>query len=147
MTLTKYNTNTMKQYNNIYKDVAADLIDHIDAYAGVDVYGSDLANLLFEGYNVDGSVTYSAYLAKQWIAKNFDDLGEIVERMQEEWEYNAGADVFNNPEKFQTCVYLFVAEDICGQLDCVQEFWNDCETLTDERIKAIKKDLQKIAEV
>ena len=92
----------------IKKEVAENLADKLEQYEGVSVCGADLAFTLFEGYNVDGSVTYSRYKATEWIKEHFDELGEIVEEMRDNWEYDAGADIFDNPEKFMTSVYLWV---------------------------------------
>lgn len=131
--------------NTIKKEVALDLIDKLSNNEGGEVYGADLGFTLFEGYNCDGSVTYSRYKAKEWIKEHFDELGEIVEEMRDNWEYDAGADIFDNPEKFMTSVYLWVASEICGQLESVQEFWDDSEELTAERIAAITAELEQIA--
>lgn len=128
----------------IRKEVAEDLINHINGYEGATVYGCDLAFTLFEGYNVDGSVTYSRYKAQEWIKAHFDELGEIVENMRDNWEYEAGADIFDNPEKFMTSCYLWVASEICGQLDSVSEFWNDETDLTANIIDKITKELETI---
>lgn len=128
----------------IRKEVAEDLINHLDGYKGATVYGCDLAFTLFEGYNVDGSVTYSRYKAQEWIKAHFDELGEIVEDMRDNWEYEAGADIFDNPEKFMTSCYLWVASEICGQLDSVNEIWDDETELTADLIDKITKELETI---
>ncbi len=130
----------------IKAEVAEDLADKLNNYEGQSVYGCDLAFTLFECYNADGSVTYSTYEAKEWIKNHFDELGEIVEEMRDNWEYDAGADIFDNPEKFMTSVYLWIASEICGSLTSVQEFWNDSEELTAELIEKITNELNEIAE-
>jgi hypothetical protein len=127
--------------NSIYAEVAERMADKLSEYEGQSVYGADLAFTLFESENIDGSITYSTYKAKEWIKKHFDELGEVVERMQAEWEYNAGADIFDNPEKFMVSVYLWIASDICGTLETVNEFWNDSEELTAELIEKITEEL------
>ena len=128
--------------NSIFKEVAERIADKLNEYEGQSVYGADLAFTLFECENIDGSITYSTYKAKEWIKKHFDELGEVVERMQAEWEYNAGADIFDNPEKFMVSVYLWVASEICGTLETVNEFWNDSEELTAELNEKITEELK-----
>ena len=128
--------------NSIYTEVAEQLADKLSEYAGRSVYGADLAFTLFESENIDGSITYSTYKAKEWIKTHFDELGEVVERMQAEWEYNAGADIFDNPEKFMVSVYLWIASEICGTLETVNEFWDDSEELTAELIEKITEELK-----
>ena len=130
--------------NSIYTEVAEQLADKLSEYEGQSVYGADLSFTLFESENIDGSITYSTYKAKEWIKKHFDELGEVVERMQAEWEYNAGADIFDNPEKFMVSVYLWIASEICGTLETVNEFWNDSEELTAELIEKITEELENL---
>jgi hypothetical protein len=128
--------------NFLYAEVAERLADKLSEYEWQSVCGADLAFTLFECENINGSITYSTYKAKEWIKKHFDELGEVVERMQAEWEYNAGADIFDNPEKFMLSVYLWVASEICGTLETVNEFWNDSEELTAELIEKITEELE-----
>jgi hypothetical protein len=125
------------------KEFVADVLtDKLDEYEGTSSYGADLAYHLLERYNVDGSYTYSTYEAKQWVASCFDELGEIVEEMTEEGL--APCNVFDNPEGFQVCIMLYVAGELLGQCDTVNEFWNEEQELTKEIIAKIKKELNEI---
>lgn len=128
----------------IRQEIAQDLIDHLNGYEGVTVYGCDLAFTLFENYNINGSVTYSRYKAQEWIKAHFDAIGEFVEEMESNWDYDAGADVFNNPEKFMVSCYLWIASEICCNLETVEPFWNDEIDLTAELIEKIKAELNAI---
>lgn len=128
----------------IKQEVAENLASKLEQYKGQSVYGADLAFTLFESYNIDGSVTYSRYDAAEWIKEHFAELGEVVENMRDNWEYDASADIFDNPEKFMTSCYLWTASEICGQLETVKEFWDDSEELTAERIAAITAELEQI---
>ena len=130
--------------NFLYAEVAERMADKLSENEGRGIYGADLAFTLFECENIDGSITYSRYKAKEWIKEHFDELGEVVERMQAEWEYNAGADIFDNPEKFMVSVYLWVASEICGTLETVTEFWDDSEELTAELIEKITEELENL---
>lgn len=125
------------------KEFVADvLMDKLDEYEGTSSYGCDLAYDLLQQYNVDGSYTYSTYEAKQWVQEHFDELGEIVEEIAEEGL--PPCNVFENPEVFQIQIMLFVASDLLGQCDTVNEFWNDEQELTKEIIAKIKEELDNL---
>lgn len=129
--------------NELYSEVADFLGAKLEQNTGRSVYGCDLAFTLLEGENVDGSITYNRYKATEWIKEHFDELGEVVERMQDEWAYNAGADIFDNPEKFMVSCYLWIASEICVTLETVDEFWNDEKELTEELNEKILDELER----
>lgn len=125
------------------KEFVADvLMDKLDEYEGTSSCGCDLAYDLLQQYNVDGSYTYSTYEAKQWVVKNFDELGEIVEEMTE--EDIPPCNVFDNPEAFQVQIMLYVASGLLAQCETVNEFWNEEQELTEEIIAKIKEELNEI---
>ena len=126
--------------NKIKNEVIEKLIAKLDDYKSNAVYASDLAYTLFEEYNVDCSITYSTYEAKQWIISNFDDLSEIVDEIQ-----NEGLeipDIFNEPEKFMVIIYLEVANYLLGQCQIIDDNWNNKLILNNNIIKIIKKELK-----
>lgn len=123
------------------KEFVADvLMDKLDEYEGNSTYGADLAFYLLQRYNVDGSYTYSTYEAKKWVQEYFDELDEIVEEMTEEGL--APCNVFDNPEAFQVQIMLYVAGELLGQCDTVNEFWNEEQELTKEIVAKIKEELK-----
>lgn len=125
------------------KEFVADvLMDKLDEYEGTSSYGCDLAYILLQQYNVDGSYTYSTYEAKQWVASCFDELGDIVNDMTEEGI--PPCNVFDNPEGFMVQIMLYVAGELLGQCDTVNEFWNEEQELTEEIIAKIKEELNEI---
>lgn len=132
--------------NELFKEIAEDFAEKLGDFEGVSVYGADLAFTIFEDYNQTSSITCNTYAAREWIADNMHELGDVVEAMRDGWEYDAGADVFNNPEKFQVCVYLWIASELCGELETVNEFWNDSEELTAELIEKIRAEIRAILE-
>lgn len=132
--------------SKLFIEVAEDFAERLELWEGESVYGADLAFKVFEDYNATGSVTCNTYAAREWIAEHMHEIGEIVEAMRDEWEYNAGADVFNNPEKFQVCVYLWIASELCGELETVNNFWNDETDLNAELIKKIRAEIQTLTE-
>ena len=101
----------MKNYlNDLEKDVLSRMIDALDDMEGRDGYVSELAFTLFEGENIDGSMTYSTYKAEQWIAEHFHDLADVVDDMAADWDITPNP--FSNPEKFMVQVVLYLAEQL-----------------------------------
>lgn len=132
--------------SNLFKEIAEDFAERLELWESVKVYGADLAFKVFEDYNATGSITCNTYAAREWIAENMLNLGDVVEAMRDGWEYEAGKDIFDNPEKFQVCVYLWVASELCGELESVNEFWNDETELTAEIIEKIRAEIRAILE-
>ena len=125
------------------KEFVADvLMDKLDEYEGTSSCGGELDFYLLQQYNVDGSYTYSTYEAKQWVQEHFDELDEIVEAMEDEGL--PPVNVFQNIEAFMVCVMLYVAGELLGQCDTVNEFWNEEQELTEEIIAKIKEELNEI---
>ena len=101
----------MKRHlNDLEKDVLERMIDHLDDLEGRDGYVSELAFTLFEGENINGSMTYSTYKAELWIAEHFHDLADVVEDMAADWGITPNP--FSNPEKFMVQVVLYLAEQL-----------------------------------
>lgn len=96
--------------NNLEKDVLHRMIDELDCMEGRDGYVSELAFSLFEVANRDGTLTYSAEEAKQWIMTHFHDLADVVEEMEREWDITPNP--FANPEAFMVQGVLYLAESL-----------------------------------
>ena len=127
----------MKRYlNDLEKDVLERMIDHLDDLEGRDGYVSELAFTLFEGENIDGSMTYSTYKAEQWIAEHFHDLGDVVEDMAADWDITPNP--FSNPEKFMVQVVLYMAEELVYESDYLRRGRDE------EEIDAITYDVETI---
>ena len=99
-----------RNLNDLEKDVLERMIDALDDLEGRDGYVSELAFTLFEGENINGSMTYSTYKAEQWIAEHFHDLADVVEDMAADWGITPNP--FSNPEKFMVQVVLYLAEQL-----------------------------------
>ena len=114
------------ELNNLEKSVMEMMLNNLDTMEGREGYVSDLAFELFEGENINGSITYSTYKAKEWITEHFHDLGDVVEEMVSEWDIMPNP--FDNPEKFMVQVVLYVAEQLVAQSDYLTEWENEGET-------------------
>lgn len=128
--------------NNIKNEVIEKLIEELENYKDTEHYGCDLAYDLLEGYNMDRTITYSTYIAKEWVKNNFDDLGEIVEEIQANGL--EVPNVFNSPELFMVVIYLEVANYLIGQCEFINKNWNDSFILNDKNICTITKQLNQL---
>ena len=126
------------------EDILNDLITKLEDYEGANVYACDLAYTLFEGYNIDGTVTYGTFKASEWIKTHFDELGEVVEDIK----FNLGSEfipnIFDEPEKFMVVVYLEVGASLLSQCKFINDNWNDKIELTKKNINTIKEQLQEL---
>lgn len=130
----------MKNLNDLEKDVLEMMIVNLDDMEGRDGYVSDLAFDLFEGENIDGTITYDRKEAQAWIAKHFYDLGGVIEEMAAEWDMTPNP--FNNPEAFHVQVVLFVAAGLVAQSDWTNYRDDDAITYDAETIVSIQREWQ-----
>lgn len=126
-----------RNLNDLEKDVLSRMIDNLDDLEGRDGYVSELAFTLFEGENIDGSMTYSTYKAEQWIAEHFHDLADVVDDMAADWDITPNP--FSNPEKFMVQVVLYLAEQLVYTSDYLLRGRDE------EEIDAITYDAETIA--
>ena len=127
----------MKTLNALERDVLERMIDALEGMEGRDGYVSDLAFALFEGENIDGSMTYSTYKAEQWITTHFHDLADVVEDIVVDWGITPNP--FSNPEVFMLQVVLFLAESLVYKSDYLRRGREE------EEIDAITYDAETIA--
>lgn len=136
-------------YYNKIKDFVIDiLLDKLDNLKGENYksYACDLAYNLFEGENIDGVYFYNNYEATEFIKEHFEDLGEIIEELNfqfdKEFVNKLVIDVFDNPDRFCVVVFMEVASYLLGQCKTIDEFWNEEIILTNDKIDKIKKELE-----
>ena len=132
----------METLNDLERDVLERMIDALDDMEGCDGYVSDLAFALFEGENIDGTMTYSTYNAERWIAEHFHDLADVVEDIVVDWGITPNP--FSNPEKFMLQVVLFLAESLVYKSDYLlrgrDEEECDCITYDADTIALIRRE-------
>ena len=122
------------------KEIINDFINKLYSYGGKEIYACDLADTIFEVYNVDGTVTYNIYNAEKFIKKYFREVGYVLESLEYENNFNP----FLEPEKTQVIVYLEVADIIVSNIPYIQENWNEKIILNRETIKTIVKELKEV---
>ena len=136
-------------YNNTIKDFVIDvLIDKLDNLKGENYksYACDLAYNLFEGENADGVYFYNNYKATEFIKEHFEDLGEIIEELNfqfdKEFVNELVIDIFDNPDRFCVVVFMEVASYLLGQCEIIDKLWNEEIILSNNKIDKIKKELE-----
>ena len=136
-------------YDNKIKDSVIDiLLDKLDNLKDEEYksYSCDLAYNLFEGENVDGVYFYNNYKATEFIKEHFEDLGEIIEELNfqfdKEFVNKLVIDIFDNPDRFCVVIFMEVASYLLGSCESVEEFWNEEIILTNDKIDKIKKELE-----
>ena len=126
------------------EEIIKRIIGKLYDYEDTTEYACDLAYKLFEGENIDGSFTYNAYEAKEWIKKYYDEISEVYEELQANFgaDYLKDFNMFDNPEKFMVLIILEAANYILGRCPYIEDNWNDEITLDKETIKTIENQLQ-----
>ena len=115
------------------------LLDELENHYDITGYGCDIAYQLLESYNIDGTITYSTYKAKEWLKEHFDDLGEVVE----EYHFQTGEllNPFENVERFMVIAVMEVAQGLLIKTKFVYDNWDDEITLDKKTIKTITSEL------
>jgi len=109
-------------------------------------YGCDLSYELWESENIDGTITYNSYQAKEFIKKYYDDIGEVWEELNFNFDqdYLSNFNMFDNPEKFMLLVVLEASSYLLGKCQLIDKYWNDETILTNYKIEKLIKQLNEI---
>lgn len=109
-------------------------------------YGCDLSYELWESENIDGTITYNSYQAKEFIKKYYDDIGEVWEELNFNFDqdYLSKFNMFDNPEKFMLLVVMEVSSYLLGKCQLIDKYWNDETILTNYKIEKLIKQLKEI---
>lgn len=128
------------------KYIIEKIIDKLYNYEGETIYSCDLAYTLFESENMDGTMTYNSYEAKEWIKNNFDDIGEVWEELKFQFgeDFAKDLNIFDEPEKFMVIVVLESASYLLSQCKTIDDNWNNEIKLNKTNIKKIEKELKEL---
>lgn len=109
-------------------------------------YGCDLSYELWESENIDGTITYNSYQAKEFIKKYYDDIGEVWEELNFNFDqdYLSKFNMFDNPEKFMLLIVLEASSYLLGKCQLIDKYWNDETILTNYKIEKLIKQLNEI---
>ena len=134
--------NDIKNFVRFCKDK---IIDELSNYVGNEYYACDLAYILTEDINTDGSFTYNRELAKNYIKKWWDNVSnywEFENKNLIERRYNP----FDNPEAYLVCMVVEGVATILSQCDLIDKAWNDKIKLTKKNIKTLTEQVEAINE-
>lgn len=123
-------------------DLKNQIIERLNDYAGSSHYACDLAQTLFEGENINGSVLCSTYRTKEFIKANFDLFGDLVEYVKDNMDYTLNP--FQEPEKAHVWLLLEASNAIMSKLPTIDKKWNDNIELTPKMIKKLTKELNEL---
>ena len=115
--------------------------EELDRNIRIDVYGCDLAYLLTEEANINGSVTYNRYEAMDYIKEWFNEAAEVYNYQVENYG-RATQNPFENPEAWTVCMIIEGCTSLIGQCKCVKEIWSDEVELTEELAEQIKEEIK-----
>lgn len=116
------------------------ILDNIEDYEGIDVYGADLGIDLTEGINADGTFTYSTEKAKKYLQDWWADAAEYSE--YEEMNFGQRSNPFENVETFIVRMVIEGVSTILSRCKFVYDKWNDKFELTSEIISTIKEEVE-----
>lgn len=116
------------------------ILDNIEDYEGIDVYGADLGIYLTDGINADGTFTYSTEKAKKYLQDWWADAAEYSE--YEEMNFGQRSNPFENVETFIVRMVIEGVSTILSRCKFVYDKWNDKFELTSEIISTIKEEVE-----
>ena len=127
------------------KWVLSEMLGKLEDLENEEVCLSELSWNLFEQENCNGSYWCSYYQAQEWVKEYFDDLGDVVEEMTNDWGSEPD-NVFSQTESFQVQVVLYLADRLLGKSKYIRDNWDENVVLTESIIKQIRDEWQEAME-
>lgn len=122
--------------------IIEDICDKIDNWEGNEVYVSDLASYIYQSALADGSILYGTYKTRQWIAKYFEDIADVIYDYSGDFDYCVDIkDAFLSPESFHVGLVKFMAGIYLSEIPWVNEHESEAVCLTEQDIETIKEEL------
>lgn len=129
----------------LLNEIKSYLNEKLNDYKGCNSYASELAYLLTEGENANGSVYCNTYQTKELIKANFDLFGDFLEYYKQ--EFGEMLNPFSEPEKTHVIFLIAATEQILNSSKYIQDNWDNQIELTDEVIKILKQDINNFTEL
>lgn len=131
--------------SNLVNEIKNYISDKLQDYKGGNYYGCDLAGILTEGENANGSVYCNTYENKELIKDNFDLFGDFLEYYTE--NFGTTLNLFSEPEKTHVCFLICAVKNMLIGCKLIQDKWDEKIELNAKNIKAINKHLETITEI
>ena len=128
------------------QEVKEIIIDKLNDYEGVEVYGCDLGYKLTENENATGSWFCSRFESEEFIKNNFDVCADFYEYMQFNFgkDYAAQFNPFADAENFVTVLFIEAVNIVINSCEFVSDIWDEEIEITTEVIDKIKSDLENV---
>ncbi len=136
----------MEERKNFFDYCKSHLLQRLEDYAGTTHYACDLQYDLTEKENVDGTLTYSTYEAKEYLRLWWDECAEYWEHEK----FNFGENrhnPFDNPEAYMVCMVIEGVGAILSQCPSIDKAWNDHVELTEEFIARLRTEIEEVSEI
>ena len=133
--------------SELLKSIIEDIPDRLDDYIGTREYKEEIAYLLTESENANGSWYCSEYKAEQEIKKNFELCGDFVK-----WHKDIFGDEFTyNPfletENFHCCMMICAYENVFNQAVSDHKKWNEEIEINDKFIEYVADHLKSVENI
>ena len=123
------------------------LIENLENYEDMSIYGCEMAYTLLEEYNVDGTVLYNTYKTIEWLKNNIDDIYDFLPTIKfkydDEFYAKLCIDILDSPEKAMIIICLEKAREILSSLKFINDNWANKIVLNKENINIIKSELER----
>lgn len=133
-------------YEDFFDYCKEHLLQRLDEYEGTTQYACDLGYTLCEDENVNGTLTFSTYEAKQYLKEWWDECGEYLEYEN----FNFGENrhnPFENPEAYMVCMVIQGVRSILDQCNSINQSWNDRIELNEEFLEKLREEIEEVTEI
>lgn len=117
--------------------------DKIYEYVGSTHYGADFAFTITEEENVNGTLTFSTYKAKETLKEWWDDCAAYWDYEKDNFGEHAH-NPFDRPEAYMVCMVIEGCASLLGQTEALQEVWDEKFELTEELADKIVEQVKEI---
>ena len=131
---------SMEEVPEFFETCRDFILDKLDEFEGVDVYGSELGLDITEQMNADGTFTMSCEKSKRYLQSWFYEAGEYLE--YEKLNFGERSNPFKNVDAFIVCMIREGIRTILSRCQFVKNKWNDKFKLTEDVISVIKEQVE-----
>ena len=135
-----------RKYESFFEYCYEHLLEKLKEYESTSEYACDLGYKLCEDENVNGTLTFSTYEAKQYLKEWWDECGEYLEYEN----FNFGENrhnPFENPEAFMVCMVIAGVNSILCQCESINEAWNDKVELNEKFLEKLRGELEYVTKI
>lgn len=127
----------------LLNEVLEFLVKELENREEMDCYACDLASILTEYSNCDGTIEYSTNETIEKIRAYWWEYSSVFEYAKDNWGLTINP--FENPEKFDVIAYIVIAEELISRCNYIDKKWNKKITLTKSVIKKINRQINTVA--